>query len=161
MADKSTNMKVPEFLREPLEAAQLRLAEFEEEAQRVFDEAQRVLKDLVKKGRASRKDVAELVQRLSNQDWTKMDDLRGRVTKLRDQGMERAHELRGKAESFRSEAMEKLEELQAKAVAYLGVATRGQVQQLSRELERLSRRLDKSGKPAKGHKAAKRQAAGA
>src|SRR6266567_1997227 len=135
MADKSKNMKVPEFLREPLETAQLRLAEFEEEAQRV-------LKDLVEKGRASRKDVGELVQRLSRQDWKKMDDLRGRVTKLRDQGLERAHELRGRAESFRSEAMEKLEELQAKAVAYLGVATREQVLELSRELERLSRRLE-------------------
>src|SRR6266702_3394082 len=101
MADKSKNMKVPEFLREPLETAQLRLAEFEEGA----------------------------------------------------------HELRGKAESFRSEAMEKLEELQAKAVAYLGVATREQVLELSRELERLSRRLEKSGKPTRSRKAAKRQAA--
>lgn len=137
MAEKSS-MKVPEFLREPLEAAQARLAEFEDEAQKVF-------KELMQKGKESRKDVAELVQRLSKQDWN-MGELKGRVSKLREQGMERAQELRGRAETFRADAMEKLEELQTKAVAFLGVATREQVEELSRELERLARRLDKADK---------------
>jgi polyhydroxyalkanoate synthesis regulator phasin len=152
MVDKNHGVaKVPEFLREPLEAAQLRLAEFEEEAQRVF-------KDLMQKGKESRKDFQELVQRLSKQDWT-MDDLRGRVTKLREQGLERAQELRGRADAFRTDAMERLEELQTRAVAFLGVASREQVQALSRELERLARRLDKldrARKPARktGRKAA-------
>ena len=72
-------LKVPEFLREPLEAAQARLVEFEEEAQRVFEGV------TCQKGRDSRKDVAELVQRLSKQDW-RMDELKDRVTKLRDHG---------------------------------------------------------------------------
>jgi polyhydroxyalkanoate synthesis regulator phasin len=143
MAEKSS-MKVPEFLREPLEAAQARLAEFEGEAQKVF-------KDLVQKGKASRKDVAVLVHRLSKQDWH-MDELKGHVAKLREQGMERAQELRGRAESFRSEAMEKLEDLQGKAVAFLGVATREQVEELSSELERLARRLDKADRARKARK---------
>lgn len=155
MTEKNnTSTKVPEFLREPLEAAQLRLTEFEEEAQKVF-------KDLMQKGKESRKDFQELLQRLSKQDWT-MDELRGRVTKLRVQGMERAQELRGKADAFRSEAMERLEELQTRAVAFLGVASRDQVKELSRELDRLSRRLDKldkSHKPA-ARKAGKRPAEG-
>ena len=151
MADKNSSMKVPEFLREPLEAAQARLVEIEVEAQKV-------LKDLVQKGKESRKDVTVLVQRLSRQDWH-MNELRDRVTKLRDQGMERAQELRGRAESFRSEAAEKLEELQTKAVAFLGVATREQVEELSKELERLSRRLDKADKVRKTRKGAKRQTA--
>jgi polyhydroxyalkanoate synthesis regulator phasin len=151
MAEKNNSMKVPEFLREPLEAAQARLAEFEEEAQKVF-------RELIEKGKESRKDVADLVQRLSKQDWN-MDELRDRVGKLRDQGMERAHELRGRAESFRSEALERLEDLQTKAVAFLGVATREQVEELSRELERLARRLDKGDKSRKPRKAAKRPAA--
>ena len=150
MAEKSS-VKVPEFLREPLEAAQARLAEFEEEAQKVF-------KDLMKKGKESRKDVAILVQRLSKQDWN-MDEIKGRVTKLRDQGMERAQELRGRAESFRSDAMERLEELQTKAVAFLGVATREQVEELSKELERLARRLDKADRARKTRKNSKRPAA--
>lgn len=148
MAEKNS-MKVPEFLREPLEAAQARLAEFEEEAQKVF-------KDLVQKGKASRKDVAELVHRLSKQDWH-MDELKDRVARLREQGMERAQELRGRAESFRSEAMEKLEDLQAKAVAFLGVATREQVEELSSELERLARRLDRAGKARKARKTGARR----
>jgi len=137
MPENQRNPKVPEFLREPLEAAQARLESFEEEAQKVF-------KDLVQKGRASRKDFAELVQRISQQDGY-MDELRGRVGKLRDQGKA----LRGKAETFRSDAMERLELLQSKAIAYLGVASREQVEELSRELEKLVKRLDRSVKPAK------------
>jgi hypothetical protein len=118
-----------------------------------------VFKDLMQKGKESRKDFAELVQRLSKQDWN-MDELRGRVTKLRVQSMERAQELKGRAESFRSEALVRLEELQAKAVTFLGVATRAEVEELSRELERLARRLDKSEKVRKARKAgAKRPAA--
>jgi hypothetical protein len=152
MAEKNANgMKVPEFLREPIEAAQARLVEFEEEAQKV-------LKDLLQKGKDSRKDIADMVQRLSKQDW-KMDDLKGRVSKLRAQGMERAQELRGRAESFRADAMERLEDLQTKAVAFLGVATREQVEGLSRELERLARRLDKAERTKKKPKNAKRPAA--
>jgi polyhydroxyalkanoate synthesis regulator phasin len=146
MPESQRNPKVPEFLREPLEAAQARLESFEEEAQKVF-------KDLVQKGRASRKDFAELVQRISQQDGY-MDELRGRVGKLRDQGKERAQALRGKAETFRSDAMERLELLQSKAIAYLGVASREQVEELSRELEKLVKRLDRPVKPAK--KASKR-----
>jgi polyhydroxyalkanoate synthesis regulator phasin len=152
MAEKSSNgMKVPEFLREPIEAAQARLAEFEEEAQKV-------LKDLLRKGKESRKDIGDLVQRLSKQDW-RMDDWKGRVTKLREQGRERAQELRGRAESFRADAMERLEELQTKAVAFLGVATREQVEALSRDLERIARRLEKPERIRKSRKAAKRPAA--
>jgi len=151
MAEKTSGTKVPEFLREPLEAAQARLVEFE-------GEAQKVLKELVQKGKESRKDVADLVQRLSKQDW-RMDDWRERVNRLREQGRERAQELRGRAESFRSDAMLKVEELQAKAVAFLGVATREQVEELSRELERLARRLDKADRARKSKKAAKRPAA--
>lgn len=142
MAEKS--VKIPEFLREPLEAAQARLTEFEGEAQKVF-------KELMQKGKESRKDVAELVQRLSMQDWS-MDELKGRVTWLRAHGMERASELRDRAETFRADALERLEELQTKAVAFLGVATREQVEELSREMEKLARRLDRADRPRRARK---------
>ena len=150
MPENQKNPKVPEFLREPLEAAQARLELFEEEAQKVF-------KDLVQKGRESRKDFAELVQRISQQDGY-MDELRGRVGKLKDQGKERAQALRGKAETFRSDAMERLELLQSKAITYLGVATREQVEELSRELEKLVKRLDRSVKPKKAMKKSSKRA---
>ncbi len=150
MADKS-NVKIPEFLREPIEAAQARLVEFEEEAQKVF-------KELMQKGKESRKDVAELVQRLSKQDWS-VGELKGHVTRLRVQGMERASELRGRAETFRADAMEKLEDLQTKAVAFLGVATREQVEELSREIEKLARRIEKGERTRRPKRNAKRSAA--
>ena len=158
MQTSDKNGKVPEFLKEPLEAAQARLEAFEEEAQKV-------VKDLMQKGRESRKEIAVLIQRLSKQDWN-MDDLRGRFGKLRDQGKERAHELRGRAEHFRTDAMEKLEDLQSKAITFLGVATREQVEELSAELERLARRLERPGKqttarkPAAAKKSTKRGARG-
>jgi DNA-binding Lrp family transcriptional regulator len=131
-------IKVPEFLREPLNAAQARLEHLE-------DEAQRVLKDLMDKGRASRKDIEQMVARLSKQDWT-FPEVKQRIEKLRDQGVERATGWRGKAETFRAEALERVFDLQSRAVSFLGVATREQVDELSKELERLTRRLDKGEK---------------
>ncbi len=140
-------VKVPDFLREPLEAAQARLEAFEGEAQRIF-------KDLMQKGKASRKDVSDLVHRLQKQDWH-LSELRDRVEKLRENGLERAHEWRDRAESFRTEALERLLEMQSKAVSFLGVATRDQVEELSRELERLSKRLERGDKARRARQAKK------
>lgn len=136
---KNNATKVPEFIREPLEAAQARIEAFEEEAQKL-------LRDLSKR----RKDI---VQRLSKQDWN--NELRGRIGKLRDQGRERADELRGRAESFRADAVDRLEDLQTKAIAFLGVASREEVMELSRELEKIARRLEKGGKAAAAKVAAR------
>jgi hypothetical protein len=131
-------LKVPEFLREPLEAAQVRLGQLE-------DEAQKVWKDLMLRGRAGRKDIEQILQRLAKQDWN-FPEMKQVVDRLREQGAERAAEWRGKAESFRAEALERLVELQGKAVAFLGVATREQVEELSREMERLARRIEQGEK---------------
>jgi hypothetical protein len=132
------NVKVPEFLREPLEAAQARLEQFE-------GDAQRVLKDLMDKGRASRRDLEQMLTRLSKQDWA-LPEMKQRIEKLRDQGVERAAELRGKADAFRVEAMERVVDLQGRAIAFLGVASREQVEELSKELDRLARRIGKTEK---------------
>lgn len=145
--DGSRNVKVPEFLREPLEAAQARLEHLEEEAQKV-------VRDLMDKGRASRKDLEQMVHRLSQQDWS-FPEMRQRLEKLREQGVERASEWRGRAESFRADALERVIELQNRAVAFLGVATREQVEELSKELDRLSRRIGKGDKAKKGKKPAR------
>ena len=137
--------KVPDFLREPLVAAQTRFGQIEEEAQRV-------LKDLMHRGRASRKDLEEIVHRLSRQDFS-LPEVRHRLEKLRDQGAERAAEWRDRAESFRSDTLERMLELQARAVQFLGVATREEVQELSRELDRLAKRFEKQARRAKRTKA--------
>jgi hypothetical protein len=135
------SLKVPEFLKEPLEAAQVRLGKLEGEAQRVW-------KDLMLKGRAGRKDLEQIVQRLAKQDWN-LVEMRQLLDRLRSQGLERAAEWRGKAESFRAEALERMVELQGKAVAFLGVATRDEVKELSKELERLSKRIERGQRPVK------------
>jgi polyhydroxyalkanoate synthesis regulator phasin len=148
--DSSRNVKVPEFLREPLEAAQARIEHLEEEAQKV-------LKDLMDKGRASRKDLEQMVHRLSQQDWS-FPEMRHRLEKFREQGVERASEWRGRAESFRVEALERMIVLQNRAVAFLGVATREQVEELSKELDRLSRRIGKGEKAKKAKKPGRTEA---
>jgi hypothetical protein len=141
----ASNLKLPEFLREPLHAAQVRLVQLDKEAQKV-------LRDLMDRGRASRKDIEHIVQRWSKQDWT-FPEMKQRLERLRDQGAERAAELRGRAESFRTEAVERVMELQSRAVAFLGVASRTEVEELSKELDRLARRLDRAEKGKKSKKA--------
>ncbi len=140
------NVKVPEFLREPIEAAQARLGQLEEDAERM-------LKDLMDKGRASRKEIEQIVARLSKQDW-KLPEMKHRIEKLREQGVERAAEWRGRAETFRVEAMERVMDLQGRTIAFLGVASRDQVEELSREIDKLSRKIAKTS-PKKGRKAAR------
>jgi len=144
--ENGRKQKVPEFLREPLFAAQARLELLEEEAQRVF-------KDLMDRGRASRKDLEHMVTKLSKQDWT-FPEVKHALEKLRDQGVERAAEWRGRAETFRTEALERVIELQGRAVAFLGVATKEQVEELSKELDRLSRRIEKGAKARRVNKKA-------
>jgi len=146
-ANDARNLKVPEFLREPLHSAQMRLEQLE-------DEAQRVIRDLMDRGRASRKDIEHIVQRWSKQDWT-FPEVKTRLEKLRDQGAERALELKGRAETFREEAFERVVELQGRAVAFLGVASRTEVEELSKELDRLARRLDRAEKGKKAKKSSK------
>jgi hypothetical protein len=143
--DNSKSVKVPEFLREPLSVAHAKLEQFEVDAQKV-------LRDLMDRGRASRKDLEHIVARLSKQDWT-FPEMKQRLEKLREQGMERAAEWRGRAETFRAEALERVIELQARAVSFLGVATREEVHELSKELDRLARRIAKSEKGGRGRKA--------
>jgi DNA-binding transcriptional MerR regulator len=133
------SLKVPEFLKEPLEAAQERLGRLEGEAQRVW-------KDLMVRGRAGRKDIEQIVQRLAKQDWS-LHEMKPLLDRLKEQGAVRAAEWRGKAESWRTEALERMVELQGRAVAFLGVATRDQVEELSRELERLARKIERGQKP--------------
>ena len=139
-------VKLPEFLREPLHAAQARI-------ERLEVDAERVLKDLMDRGRAGRKEFEQIVAKLSKQDW-RFPEMKHRIEKLRDQGVERAVEWRGRAETFRVEAMDRVVDLQGRAIAFLGVASRDQVEELSRELDKLARKIGKSS-PKKGRKAAR------
>jgi phage shock protein A len=143
-------VKVPEFLKEPLEAAQARLERFEVDAERV-------LRDLMDKGRASRKEIEQIVGRVSKQDW-KLPEMKLRIDKLREQGVERAAEWRGRAGNFRAEALERVVDLQGRAIAFLGVASRDQVAELSKEIDRLSRKIAKGNTVKKARKSGRTSA---
>lgn len=140
---------VPAFLREQVEQAQARIGQIEEGAEKA-------LKDLMEKGRASRKDLEAILKKVSKDD--RVIELRGKLEKFQRTGADRAEVWKGKAESFRAEALERIVELQGKAVSFLGVATRDEVEELHRELDRLAKRFEKGQKarPAReGGKAGK------
>lgn len=130
-------IKVPEFLKDQLEQAQARLGQLEEGAEKA-------LKDLVQKGRESRKDLEAVLVRISKDD--RVAELKDRLEKFQRTGAIRAEEWKGKAESFRAEALERIVELQGKAVSFLGVATKDEVEELHRELDRLAKRFEKGQK---------------
>ncbi len=121
-ANQRGAMKVPEFLREPIEAAQARLETIEKDAQKLF------------------KNISGRVQKEWKQDWPEMKD---RVDKLLAAGRERAVEWRGRAEHVRADAMERLMEL----VKFLGGATRDQLEQLSRDVDGILKKIEKPRKP--------------
>ena len=100
------------------------MADFEKEARKFF-------KDLMQKGHL--KELSALVRDLSKQDWS--------MTTLRVEGMRRAMEMR------RLPA-----DLQRKAAAFFGVATRTQIENLSKELGGLARRIDTMGRAPKSRR---------
>jgi len=140
-------MKVPEFLKDQLDQAQSRIVHLEETAQKA-------LKDLIAKGKASRKDLEVLLAKVSKDD--RVTEFKGRLEKLQRTGAVRAEALRDRAENFREEALERIMELQEKAVSFLGVATKDQVEELHRELDRLAKRFEKSEKARPAKKAGKK-----
>ena len=138
---------VPEFLKVQIEQAQSRLAQLEEGAEKA-------LKELADKGRASRKDLESMLVKLSKDD--RLVDLRGKLEKFQKTGADRAEEWKDKAETFRAEALERIVELQGKAVSFLGVATKDEVEELHRELDRLAKKFEKGQKARPAKKGSKK-----
>jgi hypothetical protein len=124
--------KVEGFLRESVEVAQARLEVLEAEAQKLLHEVQ------------------TRFQKVSGKDWAEVKE---RLEHLREVGRERAEEWRDKAQEFRVDAAERLETLQERALRFLGVATREEVAELSREINKILKRLDekkrKAARPAR------------
>jgi hypothetical protein len=143
-------IKVPEFLREQLESAQARIGQLEVEAEKA-------LKDLMVKGRESRKELEAALTRISKDG--RVVELKGRFEKLQRTGAVRAEAWKEKAETFRTDAYERIVELQGKAVNFLGVATKDEVEALHRELDKLAKRLEKGQKAPPARKASKKAGA--
>ncbi len=115
-----------------------------------------VLKDLAKRGKAGRREVEALIEKVAGD--AKIDkrigELRVKLEHLQKTGWERTEAWRGKADSFRAEALERMLDLQGKAVSFLGVATREQVEELQHELERLAKKIDNGQKARPSKKSA-------
>jgi polyhydroxyalkanoate synthesis regulator phasin len=109
-----------------------------------------ILKELAKKGKASRKEIEARLEKMVGDAHLedRLTELRGKLELLQKTGRERTEVWRGKADSFRAEALERMVELQGKVVSFLGVATRDQVEELHHELERLAKRIE-SGQKAR------------
>jgi uncharacterized protein YoxC len=120
----SENMKsyIPEQVREGLKAAEERFAEFEKDAERVLNQ-------LIERGRAQRKELGEMIQKVAGD----------------------GKELVGKAEAVRSDVEQRLQVLQKRVLHVAGVATREQVSRLSRELDKLGKKVEKLAKKRSKH----------
>ena len=140
-------IKVPDFLKDQIEQAQARLGQLEEGAEKA-------LKELLQKGRASRKDLESILAKLSKDD--RVVDLKVKLEKFQKTGADRAEQWRDRAETFRAEAMERIVEMQGKAVSFLGVATKDEVEELHRELDRLAKKFEKGQKARPAKKASKK-----
>jgi predicted HTH domain antitoxin len=114
------------------------------------------LKEVAKRGKAGRKEFEGLIEKVAGdaQIEKRLGELRAKLELLQKTGRERTEAWRGKADSFRAEALERIIDIQGKAVSFLGVATREQVEELHRELERLAKRIEKGQKARPPQKSA-------
>jgi hypothetical protein len=115
-----------------------------------------LLKELAKKGKAGRKELEARLEKMVGDAHleARLADLRGRLELLQKTGRARTEAWRGKADSFRAEALERMVDIQGKVVSFLGVATREQVRELHRELERLAKRVESGHKARPARKSA-------
>jgi polyhydroxyalkanoate synthesis regulator phasin len=117
---------------------------------------QELLKELAKKGKAGRKEVEAIIEKVFTEAKVdaRLAELRGKVELLQKTGLDRTKMWRGKADSFRADALERMVDIQGKVVSFLGVATREQVEELHHELERLAKRVESGQKARPARKAA-------
>lgn len=120
MAKNGRSQSLQRFVRGQLEEARERFHSFEHEAEHV-------LKGLVEKGRAQRKELESLIERVNAGELL--------VTPAVKQFGKRAN-LAG------TQVRRRLDQLQQRVVAAAGVASQSQVKEINRELSRLSKKID-------------------
>jgi polyhydroxyalkanoate synthesis regulator phasin len=132
MTDQQTKMTGK--LKESLEQAQTRLTALE-------DETERVLKDLMERGKATQKEIKAALQKVNAQELLEKSS--------------------GRAKHVSEDVTRRIEDVRQRAIQVVGVATRDQVKELAEDLDKLSRKLDKlleqNAKKA-AEKSSKRQA---
>ncbi|HYG69517.1 MAG TPA: hypothetical protein VD838_17720 [Anaeromyxobacteraceae bacterium] len=115
--------QVPEFLRKPMTAIQTRVDALEVEARRG-------LGDLLQHGSAGLQELDQFLDRVAREDWT-MAGVRRRIQTLRS-----------RAENAGTSALRRFDEMPGAAVAAIASASRARVQDLSRGLSAIARRIE-------------------
>jgi hypothetical protein len=113
--------KFADKMRESLEQAQERLSGIEDEAQKVFQE-------IIDRSKTSRKEMASLMSKING------GELFDKAT---------VKQWQGKAKHVSADLVHRFEELRTRAITYAGVASKTQVDELAKDLDKLSRKLDK------------------
>lgn len=103
------------------------LVEAQKRWQLLEGEAQKVVNNLVSRGRDSRKELEGLLSKLNHSELVSADKVR---------------ELSKRAVEAKGELKKRLDGLQTKVVEAAGVASQSQVKAIGRELTKLSRKLD-------------------
>lgn len=116
-------MKLAERFRGSLEQAQARLSNLEEEAQKVFQ-------DVVERSKAPRKEMANIIAKINTGAADVFDT-------------EMIKQWQVRAKNVSADFAHRLDDLRVRAVAHAGVATRQQVDELARGLDKLSRKIDR------------------
>lgn len=123
MASKNgKTVQIQDFVRGQITEVQKTFASIE-------TEAEKALKNLVARGQESRKELEALVKRVNSGDFNPLEaDTVQKVAK--------------KANQAGNEVLKKLDGLQAKVIEVTGVASQSQIKELSREIARLSKKVD-------------------
>jgi hypothetical protein len=117
------NPQVPELLRKPMNAFQTRVETLEVGARRG-------LGDLLQQGNAGLHELDVFLERVAREDWT-VGGMRRRI-----------HALRSRAENARTHALRRFDEMPGAAVSALAGVSRARVQDLSRGLAAIARRIE-------------------
>lgn len=121
--DVGSKPQVPEFLRKPVTAFQTRVDELE-------IEARRGLGGLLQSSNASLHELDLFLERLAREDWT-MGGMRRKLLSFRN-----------RAENASTSALRRFDELPGAAVSAIASASRARVQDLSRGLQAIAKRIE-------------------
>ncbi|HEY3447056.1 MAG TPA: hypothetical protein VGK67_11860 [Myxococcales bacterium] len=113
--------KIADRFKDSLEQAQARLTTLEEEAQKVFQE-------VLDRSKASRKEMSTIINRLNSGEIFDKKTVK---------------QWEGKARHVSADLAHRFEDLRSRAIQYAGVASRDQVDELARDLDKLSRKIDR------------------
>jgi predicted transcriptional regulator len=120
MAKNGKSKSVQQFVREQLEEARERFQSFEHEAEDL-------LRGLIVRGKAQRRELESLMDKLNAGDLLSSPAVK---------------QLGKRANQASNQVKRRLDQLQRRVVEATGVASQSQVKEINRELNRLSKKID-------------------